>query len=189
MSASVHYLLRVIARATQHSLMQTWQHQRICTLCLCHISTISLGLTLCKLSFCTSCYHRKSQKFRCHLADLPLCRCAKPAKNSLSTGQQDDRCKLICRRYAHSRPADVPVSGALPGYLSANRPETVYLTGSCSSIHIGEASTFLTAFSVRCFLARSRSSGVQALHARDLTCRRGSMLRERVFDAPAGTSV
>ena len=140
--------------------MQSWQHQHVCTLCQCHVSTISSGVTLCSLSLCTSSISPQLSEFSlppCRLTTLQMCQAC---KNSLSLGQQDDRCKLICPRYVQTRPANVPVSGVLAGCLSATTSrtalKTVYfqvLPGSCSSNHIGEASMFLTAFSVRCFLA------------------------------------
>lgn len=104
----------------------------------------------------------------CRLTTLQVCQAC---KNSLSTGQQYDCCQLICTSYAQTRPANVPVSGALPGLSISDdildKPETVYfqlLPGGCSSNHTGEASTFLTAFSEG-FLARSRYPGVQAFRS------------------------
>ena len=57
----------------------------------------------------------------CRLTTLQVCQAC---KNSLSPGQQDDCCQLICSSYAQTRPAYMPVSGALPGCLSATTSRT-----------------------------------------------------------------
>ena len=151
--------------------MQSWQHQRICTLCQCHVSTISSGVTLCKSSLCTSSISPQLPEIPlppCRLTTFQVCQAC---KDSLSPGQQDDRCQLMCPSYAQTRPANVPVSWRTARLSFSDdiydRPETVYfqvLPGSCSSNHIGEATTFPTAFSVR--FSRSikdfRRSGLHA---------------------------